>query len=157
MAKKEAAKPAKAKQKGRAKMPVAMMVLVSILLIVVIKTAYIFLLCGILPSVAAYITDRAPGRHAFQTVLACNLAGVAPFLGKILGQGVSATALLSDVTVWFAMYSAAGMGWVLVWLSPYLARAILSGYYLKEVMQREAAQRKLLEEWGPEIKRRELG
>lgn len=129
----------------------------SLLLIILIQFSYLFFLAGMLPSIVAYVTDRSEEKHLFHTIFACNLAGVLPYVTKLVQQGNSMSAvnlMMSDALTWFVMYSAAAIGWMLVWLSPYLAEIYLKARRAQEIERIETFQKKLIAEWGPEIKRK---
>ena len=134
-----------------------MLVATALLMALTLREASIFMLLGMLPSVVAYIVDKGPRRHIFATVAMMNLAGVFPYLLDIGLQprvGTATVQALNDPMVWFFMYSAAAMGWVLVWLMPVLCGFGLHIAREGKVMKLEAECKKLLQEWGPEVQRK---
>lgn len=146
------------KRKGMGMMMKLIILLVSLALCVFIRQTFLFLIIALLPSVVAYLVDRSERRMAFQSVLACNLAGTMPFLSGMLKQGNSQAVVqtaMADMTTWFIIYSAAAIGWCMLWLWPHVAYFWLNMLAMKEIFRLELAQKKLLDEWGPELKRRE--
>jgi hypothetical protein len=124
---------------------------------IALKLTFVFFCIGMLPAMVAYIIDDDKHKYIFSTVAAVNFAGVFPETIELFMQGGTFnafSALLSDAVVWFTMYSAAAIGWALVWLSPTLAAMLLEGVYRGRLMHMESLQKKLEEEWGPEINRR---
>jgi hypothetical protein len=126
----------------------------SIVGIVLLKLSFIFFLIGMMPAMVAYMVDHDKHKYIFSTVTALNFAGVFPEVMDIVAQGSTFNAIkakLSDALVWFSMYSAAGLGWALVWLSPLLVAIVLEGIYRGRILHMENVQKKLEEEWGKEI------
>ena len=127
---------------------------------VLLKWSFIFFAIGMLPTVVAYLVDHDKNKYVFYTVAALNFSGVFPDMMAISLQGGDFTAVaerLSDITVWFTMYSAAALGWGIVWLSPVIAAMVLEGVYRGRIVHMESMQKKLEEEWGTEINRRAGG
>ncbi len=138
------------KSKKRFRILIGVCVLGTILL----KLSFIFFFIGMIPAVVAYIVDHDKHKYIFSTVAALNLTGVFPYMMDIYIMGGTFDAIkskLSDAIVWFIMYGAAGMGWVLVWISPILASAVLEGIYRGRILHLESVQKKLVEEWGKEV------
>ncbi len=121
---------------------------------VILKLSFIFFFIGMLPAMVAYIIDHDKNKYIFSTVAAFNLAGVFPHMMDIYLQGGTFTAIegkLSDAIVWLTMYSAASMGWAIVWVSPILASIVLEAIYAGRILHIENMQKKLVEEWGDSI------
>lgn len=159
MAKEKKPKTKKAKSgKGGGKLLTFLLLANGLVLTFVIQYSFIFLLVALLPSVVAHIVDRTPGKHQFHTVLACNIAGLAPYMSQLLMHKNSLSAvqmMLSNPLVWFMIYSAAAIGWLMVWLLPYGVSMCIHMMNVKEILVRENLQKKLVNEWGPELKRKE--
>ena len=131
---------------------------ISIVGVVFLKLSFIFFLIGMLPALVAYLVDHDKNKYLFYTMAALNFAGVFPEMMDIVAEGGTFNAIkakLTDAMVWFSMYSAAGLGWALVWLSPILAALVLEGVYQGRILHMENVQKKLEEEWGSEISQSE--
>ena len=141
------------KSGGRFSLP--LIIIFSIVAIVFIQVTYIFLLVGMLPSIVAYIVDRRQGKLAFQAVATFNLAGMLPYLGELIfahGNSPSAVQqLMGTGVVWLKIYSAAAMGWIMIFILPYLTNYLLRGIYSGRVMRLEMIQKKLIKKWGAEV------
>jgi hypothetical protein len=125
---------------------------------VVLQHAFLFVFIALLPSIVAYIIDNKEGRPIFTSVVSLNFAGLSPFLfdmgvsGNYLSQ---ASALMGSVYIWFVIYAAAALGWLLVLICPACTALILKTIRGSQIAHLEKQQRKLTEEWGPEIQRKE--
>lgn len=161
--KKSEAKPAKEAPKAHGarrhgKLSIIFLTILFLSLVVLIRHTFLFLIVALLPTIVAYIVDRTPTKSMFQSVMACNMAGMLPYLAKLIDMGNSpgmVQTIMGDMLVWLIIYSAAGIGWCMVWLWPHVAYFLINMMALKETLQLELAQRWLTEEWGPEIKRKE--
>jgi len=124
---------------------------------VVLKLSFIFFFIGMFPAMVAYVIDHDKNKYIFSTVAALNFAGVFPHMMDIYIQGGTFNAIkekLIDAMVWFEMYSAAAMGWAIVWVSPIIAAMALEGVYKGRILHMENIQKKVEEDWGPEVTRR---
>ncbi len=148
------------KKKGMGILAKLVLIFGSIAAIVFLQYTYIFFLVGMLPTIVAYIVDQHSHRPIFKIVCAMNLSGVFPYIFNIAARGNSfdsVTTSIGDPIVWLVMYSAASMGWVLVWASPHIALLFLKGIYAGQSMRLESTQQKLLDEWGQDIRLRDDG
>ena len=83
-----------------------------------------------------------------------NLAGVFPFLPPLLLGGRHGTAafdLFHDPIALVVMYGAAACGWLLVALLPLAIHAIDKAQAAQAISRLKEQQRRLVEEWGPEV------
>ncbi len=155
MAKKDkGTKPNKDKKKGSAKI-MAFLIISSIALVILLKTTFIFLILGMLPTIVAYYVDVSKSRNTFHTVFACNLSGVLPFVVDLFAHDNNTQSMqmfMGDLRVFFIMYLSAGFGYVLVNTSPHLAAFIINLFNQRHIARLNASQKKLLEEWGPGIR-----
>lgn len=134
---------------------VFMLIIISIALVILLRTTFIFLILGMLPSIVAYYVDVSKNRSKFHTIAACNLSGVLPFVVDIFAHGNSTESMqmfLGDVWVFFIMYMSAGFGYVLVNASPHLAAFVINIFNQRHISRLNHAQKKLLQEWGPDIR-----
>ena len=148
--------PPKKTQKKRSKMLIPMLIVGSLTAVVLIQHSFMFFLAGMLPSIVAFIVDRSSHGRIFKIVTLFNLAGVFPFLLDIVwlhnNNYTAMQSKMGDPTVWFIMFFSAGIGWCMVWATPYLVMGILKGVQQGRIMHLESIQRRLEKEWGPEIK-----
>ena len=77
-------------------------------------------------------------------------------LNRVIGNGNQTAQMLrmmTDPWTWFLIYASAAIGWLLVWGCPYLVELYLEVVNSSRIAKLESLQRKLVDEWGPEIKR----
>lgn len=112
------------------------------------------MICGMLPTAAALLVDWNESRLATYAIGGLNFAGVFPFLPTLWmsrhGMHGAARAL-GDLFVLLAMFGSAAMGWLLLALLPLLLDAIHQSAEIREKARRRALQKRLIEEWGPEV------
>lgn len=131
-----------------------------LLLVVLLPFAALFLptlavlALGLLPTLGAYVADRAREKHLAVTVGLLNLCGCVQALIDLwsVGQSFNAmSATMHNVYNWLIAYGAAGCGWLIFLSMPPLVRAYynVASETRIQVLRRE--QRKLVELWGEEI------
>jgi hypothetical protein len=134
-----------------------LMIVVGAAAIVLLQFGFIFLLLALLPSFMASYVDTEAGKPAFKTVFACNLAATLPYLVPMLEAGVKlrhydTSAILDNPSTWLFVYSGAAAGWCLIYLCRFIARFVVMMMYEYNIAMLEAQQKRLLEEWGQQIK-----
>ena len=147
--KKSAAKPKKKSGKFT-----WILVLVSLVMIMVFKLGFLFFVIGILPSIVSFYIDATRSNLSFQTIFTCNLAGVLPFMAEMLKDGGGSGAIqavIADTTNWLIVYSAAALGWLLVFVAPIISRAIITTLHDRQIARLERQQELLIGEWGEEL------
>lgn len=147
-----------AKRSLWAKLAMPLIVVGSIAMIVLLRVGYLFVLLALLPSIVAWFADREPEKIVAKTVFACNFAGLMPFIVKLALTGSDTASVLHIIgapTVWLIIFSCAAAGWALVWVCSQIAHAVLHVFYRGQIAYLEGVQAKLVEEWGPQIKRRD--
>ena len=115
---------------------------------------FILFAVGLLPSLAAVVTDRERGHYLARTVGAMNLAGVVPFGIRMWELGISLSTLQQIVTspyAWLVMYGAAGFGWVLFLGLPQVTAIVLDVQAEQLRSRLEGRAKSLQEEWGEEV------
>lgn len=120
-----------------------------------LKMGFFFLVIGMLPTLLAFAFLRTPKDYILSILAAFNFAGVFPDLLGISLEGGTPRAVLdhlSTASVWLSMYAAALLGWIIVWLSPAIATMFIQAINRGRMQHMEHIQKKLEEEWGPEIK-----
>jgi hypothetical protein len=145
---------AKAKKGGAGGMNKAVVLTVLVALVPFSFPTVTLLAFAMLPTLAAWASEKGQNKYAWLCVGGLNFAGVIPYLFA-LWFGVhtldESLRMLSDATVLLVAYGASGFGWLL-----YLAMPPVVGSYLKLTTQHrvtslKAAQKKLIEEWGEDV------
>ncbi len=147
-----AEKEKKRKRGGTATM--AMLIILSLTAIILLKMTFVLLIVGILPTIVVYIIDHSESRSLFHTVMACNLAGVIPFVGELWAQGNPTSMvghMLSDMQRLLVMYLSAAGGWGLMYICPIVAKFIISSINQTNIQRLKQKQSRLMEEWGQDI------
>ncbi len=116
---------------------------------------------GMLPTAVAKIVDRRPGRRASNTIMMMNMAGLLPYVFKVINtvfSGASpdevALSLISNPYTWLVIYGFATFGWLIVQFIPQIVFQILLMRSDHLIRKLEHAKEQLIEEWGTDIKRR---
>jgi|GEM_PF-2539345 len=133
---------------------VTLFIIFGIMAILFIKSTFLFLLIAIIPSFAAYYGDLSETRRYYQSVIACNIGGVAPYVAELIANGNTWNgfeSMATDMKTWLIIYMFAGLGYLLVWLCPIIAELIIEFSQQSKIMRLEAMQKRLVYEWGPEI------
>lgn len=128
---------------------------ISIICIVLLKHTFILFIAGMLPAIIAAIVDSSKSKHIFKAVSAFNLSGVAPYVAEAVGKNNSIDSvqqLMSQPQVWLFMYGAASIGWGMIKFSPIVIKMLMAHFSGNKASKIEAEQKKLIDEWGTEIK-----
>lgn len=130
----------------------AFLILAAILgfLFAALPTA-IVLSVGLMPTLVALIVDVTRGRYLTKCVAGLNIAGVLPFLHKLLVTShdvQTAMGIVSDAFAWLVMYSAAAMGWLMFMGLPGVVSMFKVLTAKRRVYVLQELQRSLLNEWG---------
>jgi hypothetical protein len=139
------------------KLYVALLFIISGFLIVVLQYGFIFLMIAMLPSFVAHFIDPDPSKHKFQVVFFCNIAAVLPTMAPMFEasfhfQPYNISVLVSNPNIWLFIYGGAAIGWCLIFLCNQLAIYIVGARNDYVIHQIEEQQRRLIEEWGPQVK-----
>ena len=107
-----------------------------------------------LPTLAAWASEKGSNKYAWLCVGGLNFAGVIKFLFD-LWFGVhtldEAFNLLSEASVLLWAYGASGIGWLMYMSLPPMVSSWLSFTTDRRVAALKAAQKRLVEEWGDEV------
>ena len=116
----------------------------------------VLLLIGMAPTGVAMIFDRSPSRNQTRTVGYLNFAGCLPWVidyWLVGGDFARIFEIFVDPMALFVMYSSAALGWLLF----FAIRPIVGSYLAvsAEMKEKQIArvQRKMEEEWGPEVRK----
>jgi hypothetical protein len=143
------------KHKKMERITVVLLIILSLAMIIVLQLGFIFFLMSMLPTVVAYYVDSSRAQSTFHTVFACNLAGVLPFLERMLrndGHGSSTALIMTDAVNWLIVYLSAGIGWLLVLSMPIAAEFFIRNLHKRQVSRLERVQRRIEHEWGEDIR-----
>ena len=120
---------------------------------VLLPTTLVLTVC-MMPTLAAWLVDRQPGRALATSVCLLNLAGSLPGVIEVWTAGHDVAAaqwVLSDAVTWLAAYGAAGIGWLLFAVLPPVLRAHHGRSTARRVRQLQKKQEALEKDWGPEV------
>ncbi len=123
--------------------------------LVVLPTA-IVVAVGLVPTLVAYIVDYDPAKTKAMTVGAVNLCGITPFAVELWTTShtvAGALAVVLDPFAWLVMYGAAGAGWLFYAVFPALVANVEALRAEARIMLLEGRAKRMIEEWGPEVKR----
>lgn len=125
-------------------------------MIFLLKIGFIFLLLALMPTIVAFYIDNDPKKSTFQVVGAGNLGATLPTLipmikGSLGSHKYDYISVIEDPSVWLFVYLGAAAGWGLIYLSRYIARFVVTLSYEYNISVLKRQQRRLIEEWGPEI------
>lgn len=132
--------------------------LVLFLIIVVISMLYlpsaILFFVGMLPTFAAYLTDRIPGKNKTFTIGALNFSGCFYYLIKIWSNSnpmEAAVSYLSDPVTIIVIYVAAGLGYILNYVATIMVSSVLRQKSRIRLDTLEDKKKKLEERWGEKV------
>jgi hypothetical protein len=155
-----AKKPAKAAASGGGKagglnLFHRMLLVIAALLIIPISIPSLLIVClGMLPTLGAALMERGPNRYAWLSVGGLNFAGVAPYLLDLWFKGHTmerALTSLADVFAWLVILGSAAFGWLLYLSMPPVVGAFLQVAAQRRIATLRANQRKLVDQWGPDV------
>ena len=111
------------------------------------------LLLGVLlgPALLALILDRQSGRPRARSIALCSMAASVDPLRALWASDHSisaASALLGNLSIVAAAWSAGAAGWLLAEIAPLGVRAALEAISLTRAARLRAARVQLMEEWG---------
>ncbi len=141
--------------KKKSKRTTFLIILISILCIIFLRTGFIFVVIALLPTIVAYYLDTTSSRAKFHTVFACNLSGLLPRIAEMLKEGNQSssytTEMMSNSMHWLTIYASAGFGWLLVFATPLFAQFIISAFNQGKISHFQSVQDRIIKEWGPEV------
>lgn len=131
-----------------------LLILFSLFLMALLRTGFLFVVIGLLPSIVIYFIDRSLPQYTFKTVFACNLSAMMPSIVAMLTSGPNSTVLqgiMSDALNWFAIYSAAIGGMMLIQIMPMVARNVIATLHQTQISRLNQNQQRIEKEWGQEV------
>ncbi len=147
----------KRRRKGRGVTPspaAIILILIMIPLLVLFRPTAVVIGIGMIPTLIAYFADKDPDKTAPLTVGALNAIGVIYWVLSLWEQHNDvrkAILILTDPVSLLTMYGAAGAGWAIYYGVPSAVASYVVMRSHGQISKLEGAQRKLVEEWGPEV------
>jgi hypothetical protein len=134
-----------------------MLAIAALLIILLLKAGFIFLMLAFLPAIVAYYIDHDESRPIFKIVFTWNLAATLPTLIPLFKAGVEMhprgiIELMANPAVWLFVYGGAAVGWGVIFLCRLVAKLIVAVTYEYQLKHMETLQKRLLDEWGQHIK-----
>lgn len=149
--------PAKAAAKGQKSgggMNKAVVLMILAALVPFSLPTVVLLFFTMLPTLAAWASEKGANKYAWLCVGGLNFAGVIKFLFD-LWFGVhtldEAFNLLSEGSLLLWAYGASGIGWLLYTSMPPMVSSWLAFTTDRRVAALKAAQKRLVEDWGDEV------
>jgi hypothetical protein len=143
------------KRKSRTPTSSRIMIMLSVLFSVpFLLPSYVFLMFALAPTVVAALVEKGEYRYAWLCVGGTNVAGAAPYFFDLWARGhtlATAVGLLLDMSSMLIVYSAAAAGWMLYLGVPPVVGIFLGVISKRRIATLKAIQKKLVEEWGPQI------
>ncbi len=109
---------------------------------------------GLLPSIVAWIIDRADQKYATSCVFGMNFSGLFPFLTDIWFKDHSvdaAVGIMTNVFDLFIIYGSAAFGWMMYIVLPPVITTFLSAMSDRRLDTLRTSQKKIIEEWGENV------
>ena len=111
---------------------------------------FMLLAFGMVPTLAAYLSDPDPRKYAARSVGGLNFAALAPYGVRLWTHGHSEQALFdiaSDMRVWLVVLLASAGGWLLHMGMPIIVATLMRFRDSRRVVRLEARKAALIEEW----------
>lgn len=109
---------------------------------------------GMLPTLAAYIAERARQKSPAFTVGFLNLSGCLPLVVELWSRGQTFDAIgpmMHFGIGWLSAYGAAAIGWLLHFVTPPLVASYLGVASRTRIAMLRNGQKHLIEAWGEEV------
>lgn len=117
----------------------------------------VLLFFTMLPTLAAWLSEKGHNKYAWLCVGGLNFAGVIPYLFS-LWFGVhtldEAFNMMSDASVLLVAYGTSALGWGFYMITPPIVGSWLNFTIDRRVAALKAAQKKLIEEWGEDVSKK---
>lgn len=141
---------ARERQKGRK----VTTIVIAIPVVLILMPTCILLSVLMLPTMVAFVIDGSPGRKFVVTVGMMNLAGAMPGIAELWMDGHSfqaAFSTMADPFMWAFALMAAGLGWMIYWITPFIVANYQGISTRAQVLDLKMQQKKLVVDWGEEV------
>ena len=142
------------KKAGTSKKMLIFWVLAALPLALVLWPTCMVVGVSLIPTLVMYLFEREPGKQVTICVGLANAVGALPAVAGLWDHGQSyeaAVNLLRDGLTWLVPYAAAAGGYMVY----FATESIITAYYrittAERIRQVQSRQRKLIEEWGPDV------
>lgn len=130
--------------------------ILAITVFIISRYAFTFFVLAILPSITAHMIDKNNPKYASSTIAAFNMSGVLPYLmdlWRAQDPTSMARSFIGNINVWFAVYGITSLGWLVIWGLPQICAKFFQTKSAIRMEMLRNEQAKILEEWGPEVKK----
>lgn len=128
--------------------------LIGVTLIAVAFPTIIVFGVGMLPAMAALITDRTDQKYGFFCIGSLNFTGVFPYLMDLWSGNHNITGAINIITDVFGlsvMYGSAMAGWIVYTVIPPVITSFMTVLTERRLSALRANQRRIIDEWGDEV------
>ncbi|MEY3197466.1 MAG: hypothetical protein RLZZ59_837 [Pseudomonadota bacterium] len=125
--------------------------IIGVILIFLSQYGFMFYVAGMLPTIVVSFVDRKEEKCASATICTFNLIGVLPYLSQIWlssPMDEASKLLISDITTWGVIYSAALVGQIVYWTVPIAFAKLYEIRAKVEISILDAQRAKLLADWN---------
>lgn len=123
--------------------------------VVMVPAVAALLIVGLAPSIVSWLANQSPNRkNQLLTVLTLNMAGVMPYLARVLhsSRGLDTVMdITGDVFSWLVMYGAASAAMLVLLVAPQIAAMVLQLVAHDRLKSIGTAQAGLIEDWGEAV------
>ncbi len=148
------APPPKQQRPGRGLRFWLYVLLIAVTMIAVAFPTIIVLTVGMLPALAAFVTDRTDQKYGFFCIGSLNFTGVFPYLMDLWSGNHNIPGALDIITDVFAlsvMYGSAMAGWIIYTVIPPVITSFMTVLTERRLSALRANQRRVIDEWGDEV------
>lgn len=154
MAKKNKSKKQKNKSKGKINFKFIILLLAFLIFAILYLPTAILFFVGMMPTIAAYFTDKIPGRNKTFTIGTMNFAGCFYYMVSIWSHAkpleMSAEYLSNPMTI-VVIYTAAAFGYGINYLTTIIVASVLRQKSQLRLEKLEDRKKKLIERWGEKV------
>ena len=149
----QAIKPHPPKAKKTIKFPLIYLGIIGIVSFLSIPGG-ILVVGGTMPTIATWLSDRAPGKPFGLSVGLMNMGAVVLFLIRVLPYGHNfdkAMVIVGSGVTWLMIYMFAFLGWGIYFGLPVLIQRYLTSQVHKKVERVRSCQQDLIAAWGKDV------
>ena len=132
-------------------------VFLVVILIGLSLSTFVIVAVGLIPTLATFIIQRGPQNVTTHVILAFNLSGVIPVIPVVAwlwhagGTLPFAFQVLANPMSWAAMYGAAGIGALVMFIGPQFVSFTLERRAIAKIAALKDRQKRLVGEWGLDL------